>query len=295
MKKLLTVTASFAVILAVMTMASCTAQTPKASLKTDVDSLSYAIGVSRTEGLDMYLQQFGVDSTVMADFITGLQEGVKIKKDDKKTIARTTGVEVGRMISNQWFPQFNQQFFAGDSTQNLDMNNFLAGFINAATKKQLIMPKEIAETFVQTQGEKIQEKALEKKYAPEKEAGLKFMEENKKNEGVVALPSGLQYKVITEGTGPKPAPSDVVKVHYVGTLINGNEFDSSVSRGAPVEFGVGQVIAGWTEGLQLMSVGSKYKFWIPFNLAYGPQGKPGAIEPFSTLIFEVELLDIVKK
>lgn len=124
------------------------------------------------------------------------------------------------------------------------------------------------------------------------ETGKAFLAENKNKAGVTETASGLQYQVITEGSGPKPTAKNQVKVHYTGTLIDGTVFDSSVSRGEPATFGVTQVISGWVEGLQLMSKGAKYKFFIPSNLAYGAQGAGKAIGPNATLIFEVELLDI---
>ena len=120
------------------------------------------------------------------------------------------------------------------------------------------------------------------------------MAENKKKSGVVVLPSGLQYEVLTEGKGKKPAATDRVQCHYHGTLINGEVFDSSIERGEPAVFGVSQVIPGWVEALQLMPVGSKWRLFIPSNLAYGERGAGEAIEPNSTLIFDVELLDIEK-
>ncbi len=123
--------------------------------------------------------------------------------------------------------------------------------------------------------------------------GSKFLEANKKKKGVITTASGLQYKVIKEGSGPKPAASDKVRVHYRGRLIDGTEFDSSYKRNRPAEFGLHQVIKGWTEGLQLMKVGAKYELYLPANLAYGQNGPP-SIGPNKTLIFEVELLDIVK-
>jgi FKBP-type peptidyl-prolyl cis-trans isomerase FklB len=132
-----------------------------------------------------------------------------------------------------------------------------------------------------------------KKGSANKAIGDKFLAENKTKAGVVTLPSGLQYSIMKEGSGVKPASSDKVKVHYHGTLIDGSVFDSSVERGQPAEFGVTQVIQGWVEALQLMPVGSKWKLFIPSNLAYGPQGPP-SIGPNQVLIFEVELLDIVK-
>ena len=124
------------------------------------------------------------------------------------------------------------------------------------------------------------------------EKGKAYLAENAKKEGVKVTASGLQYEVIKEGTGKKPAATDTVSVHYEGTLINGQVFDSSIRRGQPVEFPLNRVIPGWTEGVQLMSVGSKYRFVIPSNLAYGEHGAGGAIGPNETLIFEVELLDI---
>ncbi|MBP1673541.1 MAG: Peptidylprolyl isomerase [Bacteroidetes bacterium] len=129
----------------------------------------------------------------------------------------------------------------------------------------------------------------------EKAIGKKFLDENKTKEGVITTASGLQYKVVTMGTGAKPTATDVVKVHYHGTTIDGTVFDSSVQRGEPISFPLNQVIPGWTEGVQLMPVGSKFIFYIPSNLAYGDQGAGGVIKPGSTLIFEVELIEIEKK
>ncbi|MEI6059111.1 MAG: FKBP-type peptidyl-prolyl cis-trans isomerase [Bacteroidota bacterium] len=125
------------------------------------------------------------------------------------------------------------------------------------------------------------------------ESGMVFLAENKNQPGVITLPSGLQYSVIAEGTGLKATAKNQVKVHYTGTLIDGTVFDSSVSRGEPAVFGVTQVISGWVEGLQLMSKGAKYKFYIPSNLAYGAQGAGKMIGPNATLIFDVELLEIL--
>lgn len=277
-------------------MSSCTAQSPKANLVSDVDSLSYAYGVSQTQGLENYLAQMGIDSSLISVFVQGFNEGAAIDPNDKRKIAQMMGMQIGQQISSkQMIDNLNQRVFGEDSTNTINRTNLIAGFIDAVEKKNLKMSEMEAQMFVQTKGEEIRKKALETQYADRKAEQLKFLEDNKNNDGVVTLPSGLQYKVIKEGNGAKPEASDVVKVHYVGTLTNGDEFDSSVKRGQPAEFGVGQVISGWTEGLQLMPVGSKYMFWIPYNLAYGESGRPGSIDPFSTLIFEVELLDIVKK
>lgn len=135
-------------------------------------------------------------------------------------------------------------------------------------------------------------KKQEEKAAQAAAAGVKFLEENKTKEGVVTTESGLQYKVIKEGTGPKPVDGQKVKTHYEGKLIDGTKFDSSYDRGQPTSFGINQVIKGWTEALKLMSVGSKYELYIPYQLAYGERGAGSSIPPYATLIFTVELLDI---
>ncbi|MBD5227460.1 MAG: FKBP-type peptidyl-prolyl cis-trans isomerase [Bacteroidales bacterium] len=131
--------------------------------------------------------------------------------------------------------------------------------------------------------------------AAAKEAGNKFLEENAKKEGVKVTSTGLQYRVIKEGTGAQPTATDEVTVHYTGKLLDGTVFDSSVNRGEPATFPLNRVIPGWTEGVQLMKEGAKYEFYIPSDLAYGPNGVPNAIPPHATLIFEVELISIGKK
>lgn len=272
-------------------LASCTAQSPKADLKTDVDSLSYAIGMARTEGLDQYLAQQGVDSTQMAEFIKGFNEGAT--KIDKKDVAYMTGLQIGQMVSKQWVEGFNQQIFGGDSTQTISRENLLAGFVAGVIGKG-IMTKEEAQQFMQTQMDAIKEKATEKKYADNKAAGEKFLADNKTKEGVVTTESGLQYKIITKGTGAIPADTCKVKVNYKGTLIDGTEFDSSYKRKEPATFRANQVNKGWTEALTMMPVGSKWELYIPYDLAYGSRETGGQIKPFSTLIFEIELLDIEK-
>ena len=153
---------------------------------------------------------------------------------------------------------------------------------------------EIAQVFAQRMQEKQQAEAKQKAEKNLAE-GKKFLEENGKKEGVQTTASGLQYKVITAADGPKPSATDTVKVHYTGTLLDGTKFDSSVDRGEPVTFSLEQVVPGWKEGLQLMPKGSKYMLWVPGDLGYGESGTPGGpIPPNATLLFEVELLDIVK-
>ena len=175
----------------------------------------------------------------------------------------------------------------------IDFNAFKDGFLAGMEGKNQFTPDQMNAIF-QELNQMIQSKQNAGS-EEEKAKGQKFLDENKTKDGVVTLPSGLQYKVITMGTGAKPLATDVVKVHYHGTTIDGTVFDSSVQRGEPISFALNQVIPGWTEGVQLMPVGSKFIFFIPSNLAYGDQGAGGVIKPGSTLIFEVELLGIETK
>lgn len=163
-------------------------------------------------------------------------------------------------------------------------------------EKQLLTDEQMKETFRQLNQEVMarQQKVRDEQLTKNKEAGQKFLEENAKKEGIVTLPSGLQYKVLSEGTGPSPKSTDRVSVKYAGTLINGTEFDSTAKNGGtPATFRVDGVIKGWTEALQKMKKGSRWQLFIPGDLAYGERGSPPKIEPNSTLIFDVELLDIL--
>ena len=282
----------FMAIAAAASLASCTAQAPKANLKTDIDSLSYSIGMAQTQGLKGYLTgRLDVDTAYMAEFIKGLNEGAN--KTSKKDIAYMAGLQIGQQISNQMMKGINQELFAGDSTKTISKDNFMAGFIAGTLEKGGVMTMEAAQEYTRTAMETIKAKAMEEKYADNKAAGEKFLAENKTKEGVKTTESGLQYKVITEGKGEIPADTCKVKVNYKGTLIDGTEFDSSYKRNEPATFRANQVIKGWTEALTMMPVGSKWELYIPQELAYGSR-ESGQIKPFSTLIFEVELLSIEK-
>ena len=282
----------FMAIAAAASLASCTAQAPKANLKTDIDSLSYSIGMAQTQGLKGYLTgRLDVDTAYMAEFIKGLNEGAN--KTSKKDIAYMAGLPIGQQISNQMMKGINQELFAGDSTKTISKDNFMAGFIAGTLEKGGVMTMEAAQEYTRTAMETIKAKAMEEKYADNKAAGEKFLAENKTKEGVKTTESGLQYKVITEGKGEIPADTCKVKVNYKGTLIDGTEFDSSYKRNEPATFRANQVIKGWTEALTMMPVGSKWELYIPQELAYGSR-ESGQIKPFSTLIFEVELVGIEK-
>ena len=276
---------------------SCTARAPKASLKNDVDSLSYAIGLSQTQGLKQHLvMRLNVDTAYFNDFIKGFIEGSNITKDDKKKAAYMAGLQIGQQIGVGMMEGVSNEFanLYGDSTKKANKANLLAGFIAGVDSKGSKMTMEEAQTYTQVTMEKLRNAKMEIEYVGNKEAGIKFLEENKAKEGVVTLEDGLQYKIIKAGKGAIPTSSDVVKVNYKGTLIDGTEFDSSYTHNAPAEFGVTQVIKGWTEALLLMPVGSKWELYVPQELAYGSADR-GKIKPFSTLVFEIELVDIVKK
>ena len=172
--------------------------------------------------------------------------------------------------------------------ENLDVDAFVKAFTEIMKDEETSMSLEEATQHIQAYFSAKQNEMLQMN----KEAGVQFLVENKRKENVVELPSGLQYEVITEGDGESPKETDTVECHYHGTLIDGTVFDSSVQRGQPATFGVNQVIKGWVEALQLMKVGSKWRLFVPSNLAYGEQGAGNDIQPNSTLIFEVELLGI---
>jgi FKBP-type peptidyl-prolyl cis-trans isomerase len=186
----------------------------------------------------------------------------------------------------------NYFYFMSDSLE-IDPVLFAKGMIDAENEKNTL-DEQTAQGYVMTYMQKRQADQMKKAYGKNIDEGENFLAENKKREGVRETSSGLQYEVITMGTGDKPGPQDMVKVHYTGMLLDSTRFDSSLDRGEPAQFGVNQVISGWQEGIQLMPVGSKFKFYIPYELGYGEQGT-GPIPPYSTLLFEVELLEIVKK
>jgi FKBP-type peptidyl-prolyl cis-trans isomerase FklB len=179
--------------------------------------------------------------------------------------------------------------FLSTGIKKLDVESFAKAVEDVFNHRQPSMGYDEAQKILNEYFARLQDERLNVNL----KAGQEFLEINKKRAGVVTLPSGLQYEIIKEGNGPKPKATDQVRCHYHGTLIDGTVFDSSVQRGAPAVFGVNQVIQGWVEALQLMPVGSKWKLFIPSNLAYGERGAGQSIEPNSALIFEVEVLDIV--
>lgn len=289
MKKL-TIVASMAI--AAATLVSCGgAGNPKASLKSDLDTLSYALGVNLGEEMLQIgiLDQLGVDSAYINDFIKGLNEAASAK-DDKRKMAYYAGLQIGNDLNSRIVPNMEKTFLANDSTASLNRANLLAA-LNKIVRKDTttILSAEQAQLFVQT----FQEKAKEAKYAETKAESEQFLAENAKKDSVQTTESGLQYKVIKQGTGAIPTENDKVKVHYEGRLIDGTVFDSSLQRGEPTSFPVTGVIKGWTEALEMMPVGSEWEIYVPQELGYGGR-EGGPIPPYSTLIFKVQLLDIEK-
>ncbi len=209
------------------------------------------------------------------------------KSASLKTAADSVSYAIG--ISTGAGYKENLKTLPGDPA---NVDDLIAGFIQAikGDSSAMKMTPQAAQAYMQTYFMEASTRDAKKT----KEEGEKFLNENKTKKDVITTESGLQYQVVTEGTGEKPTAEDKVKVHYTGTLLDGTGFDSSVERGEPAEFGVGQVIKGWTEVLQLMPAGSKYIVWIPSELAYGERGAGGDIKPNSTLKFEIELLEIVK-
>ena len=270
----------------------CGNSTPKANLKSDVDTLSYVFGMARTQGLKEYLSQTGVDTTYMADFIKGLNEGAN-SGDDKKKAAYYAGIQIGQQIANQWVSGMNRELFGDDSTKTISLKNLMAGFVSGI-KGNGLMTVDSAQNVAQVMMQAIKAKEMEKTYGGNKEAGEKFLAANKTKEGVKTLPSGVQYKVIKEGNGPIPADTSLVKVHYEGKTVEGKVFDSSYERGEPINLRCNQTIKGWTDAMVHMPAGSVWEFYIPQDLAYGER-EQGDIKPFSALIFKIELLEVNPK
>jgi FKBP-type peptidyl-prolyl cis-trans isomerase FklB len=280
-----------AMAIAAATMTSCNGGAPTANLKSDVDTVSYALGMSQTQGLKDYLvMQLGVDTAYMADFIKGLNDGA-MAGDNKKKAAYFAGIQIGQQISNQMVKGINYQLFGDDSTQTISMKNYLSGFITATTGKKGLMTMEEAGETAQRLMQQIKAREMEKVYKPNKEEGEKFLAENAKKEGVVTLPSGVQYKVIKEGTGKIPADTSTVTMHYEGRLINDTVFDSSYKRNQPYTVTCNRNIKGFTEALTHMPAGSIWEVYIPQELAYGER-QSGLIKPFSALIFKIELIEV---
>ena len=256
-----------------------------------IDTFSYHFGRANSNGLKNYLaQRMGVDTTYVADFLKGFEQG-ELTEADKREKARLAGIEIRQQVETQVYPQASKQ--VNDSTEVLNKKLFVQGFRDGFSGLNATIPMDSTQTLVKKQMEYYHKTAMEKKFGANRIAGEEFLKTNAKKDSVKTTPSGLQYKILTVGTGAVPTKEDKVKVNYEGHLIDGTEFDSSYKRGKPVTFPVGQVIAGWTEALCMMPVGSKWMLYVPQELAYKDR-EQSKIPPFSCLIFTVELLEIEK-
>ena len=257
----------------------CPSKVKTVELKNFTDSINYAFGMLNGDQMRMYLLANDTDGTAQKDFIENINKAMKVSARNPQLVMM--GKQIGSAIREQ------------EPTGLLGMENVATnfelikqGFVNG-------MYDYDTQFDSRTAGEYIENTMTQIKYGEAIAAGKKFLEENKLKEGVITTESGLQYEVIKMGKGAKPTATDKVKVHYHGTLTDGTVFDSSVDRGEPITFALNQVIPGWTEGVQLMPVGSKFRFYVPQELGYGAR-QAGSIPPYSTLIFEVELLGIEK-
>ena len=280
-------------VIAASVLSSCNSNSTKMpSLKKQIDSLNYAFGLANGNGIKQYYlaaDSANADSlnAKIESLLRGMDEGMKGDVAENPELAEL-GTNIGNALKEQ-----KTAGLMGDSSLTVDIKLIKQGLVNGMKGSNIQMTAEEAQTYLNATMQKLQEKRMQEQNGPNKAAGEVFLKENAKKAGVVTTASGLQYEVIKKGTGALPNDTSRVKVHYHGTLIDGTVFDSSVDRGEPAVFGVNQVIKGWTEALKLMPVGSKYKLYIPQELAYGSQSM-GNIKPFSALIFEVELIGIEK-
>ena len=260
-------------------------------LTTGSDSLSYVAGRSMTNGLLPFLLQQGVDTAYMADFVKGFSQAIQealAAKGDPSQKARMVGVQIASQLMDRMLPGLKNEFT--DTPDSVEEQTFFRGFTDALTGDTAVMKQEQAEALFKDK------QASNKAAKTEKltKAGRDFLAANRTKEGVICTPSGLQYKVLKQGEGEVPQKTDKVKVHYEGRLIDGTVFDASSKHGTePAIFRADQVIKGWTEALTMMPVGSKWQLFIPQELAYGERAA-GQIPPYSTLIFDVELVGIDK-
>lgn len=260
-------------------------------LATSADSVSYTAGMTITNGLVTFLLQQKMDTTMMADFVHGFMDAVKNGADPKQK-AYMLGQNIAQQVNERMLPGMKKEF--EDTPDSILADLFYRGFTDAMLNDTTLFTQKKAESYFTEKQQADKAAREEKLYGANRDAGRKFLEENAKKEDVITLPSGLQYKVLVKGDGEVPLTTDKVKVHYEGRLLDGTVFDSSYQRGEPSEFTPTQVIKGWTEALTMMPVGSKWQLYIPYELAYGNRDT-GKIKPYSMLIFDVELIEIVKK
>ena len=283
-----------AVVLAAI-MTSCGNGTPKANMKSDVDSLCYAIGMAQSQGLKDYLvMRMGVDTTYLNEFIKGLNDGANAG-DDKKKQAYFAGLQIGQQVSTQMIEGLQHEIYGEDSTQHVSQSNFMAGFVAGTLEDTTLMTMDAANEYAQANMRVIKARQMQAQYGDNKKAGEEFMTEIAKKEGIKQIEeSGVYYEVLTEGAGQIPADTSLVQVKYEGTLIDGTVFDGNMDQEKPMTFRCNQVIPGWTMALTHMPAGSKWKVYIPQDMAYGEREAGDKIKPFSTLVFVIDLVSVGK-
>jgi len=277
-------------IVAAFAFSSCNSisnKTETPTLKTQIDSLNYAFGLANGDGIKNYYIKGDSAKKSIEALLAGVQEGLSGKVEKGSTELTDLGTKIGTSLKDQ-----KKTGLMGDSTLTVDIDIIKQGLVNGLKASKVQMNALEAQEYLTKTMAVLQAKKMEKLFGGNKTAGDTFLAENAKKSGVITTASGLQYEVIKKGTGKLPVETDRVKVNYKGMLIDGSEFDSNVGKD-PIVLQANQVIKGWTEALKLMPVGSKYKLYIPQQLAYGSQ-EQGKIKPFSALIFEVELLSIEK-
>ena len=262
----------------------------KPALLTAGDSTAYLFGISQSNGLKAYLvNQMNVDTAYLNTFARGVMDRVSVDPADKELHAYNAGLNIGGQVE-QMTQQFSNDYYKANPESKIDPRIVASAIIAGLTGESEMSSEEAMNKFREIMTER-QKQNMEVMYGENRKAGELFLEQNKKKPGVITLPSGLQYKVLTEGKGAVPTATQKVKVNYEGHLIDGTEFDSSYKQNEPSTFKANQVIKGWTEALTKMPVGSKWELYIPYELAYGER-ELGKIKPYSALIFTVELLEI---
>lgn len=264
---------------------------PKGNPETDLDTLSYELGVANSQGVKMYIaNQLGVDTAYMDEFYKGFAAAAQAG-NDKKLAAYYAGVQIGQQVGTQVYSAANSELFGSDSTKTINLTQLVAGFIEGAKGEPKINLEQIKRELPK-RVEAYKDQNLTKTYGENKKKSDAFIAQKAKEADVKKLPGGTLYRVISEGTGPVPAPTNKVQVIYEGKTIDGNVFDSSEKNngGKPTEVMLNQVVPGWQEALSIMPEGSEWELYIPYDQAYGNRDM-GTIKPYSALIFKIKLVN----